>query len=1681
MYTARKIIFLVALTTLLLGLSATMVAAATPPQPTYGAAVIDGVTGEWSLTNDFFAEMHRAFNPKQKLESKLYLRYDCSKKVLNALVLAEPGVGVLQQPGDAWIKLAGSAGNLVDGNSGNNGVAPDFSWVYVGGALRGYEASAPLAEGNYKFTAHIEVSDGGAQTSGTDRKTDPNGIPLEIKCPVGVPSITIKKYTNGEDADAAPGPYIFAGFPVNWTYKVTNSGTAPLSNVTVTDSKGVSVNCSSKTTLAVGETMTCTASGSADPGQYENIGTATGVYNGTTVTSSDPSHYFGATPAIRITKFTNGEDANTETGPFIPVGGAVTWRYDVTNAGNVPLSNVAVTDSKGVSVSCPKSVLQPGETMTCNATGVAVAGQYENIGEVGGTPPGGLARQFASDPSHYFGARPSIKIVKSTNGQDANAAPGPYVLVGSTVSWTYVVTNDGNVALTGIKVTDDKGVAVSCPADSLAASASMMCTASGTAIAGQYTNMGKVVGTPPGGLPPVTREDPSNYFGAQPSIKIVKSTNGQDANDAPGPALLVGSAVTWTYLVTNNGNVPLTNITVTDDKGVAVACLSTSLAAGASMTCTANGIATAGQYRNMGTVIGTPPVGPTVSAQDPSHYIGVAPAIAIKKTVNGDDANTPPGPSILVNSTVTWAYIVTNTGDVTLSNVKVTDNKIGAITCSKSTLAIGESITCTASGKAIAGAYKNTGTVTGEYSGTTVTANDPAHYFGANPAIAIKKTVNGEDANAAPGTNVLFGSAVNWAYIVTNTGNVALANVKVTDDKLVAVTCPQTTLGVGESITCTASGTAIAGQYTNLGTATGDYSGTTVTASDPANYFGARPSITIKKSVNGADADTPPGPTVLAGSTVNWTYVVANNGNVALSNVKLNDDKIGAVSCPKTTLAAGEPMICTASGTAIVGPYKNTGTVTGEYAGTTVTANDPANYVGVKPEITITKAVNGDDANTPPGLTVFAGNTVVWTYLVKNTGSVSLSNVQVKDDKLGAITCPKSELAVGDSMTCSASGTAIAGQYTNVGTATGAYNGYTVKDDDPANYFGANPALDLTKYVSVDNQASWLDANAAPGPSAFVGAPVYFKFVVKNTGNVTLSTLKLTDNVYSTSTCTIPATLAAGASFECIIGSSAAAGQHTNTGTASGVYGVKTVTDTDPANYFGAAPSVDIEKFVSVDNKASWDDADSATGPIAFVGAPVHFKFVVKNTGNVALANVTLTDSAYTACSVPSALEPGASAECSIGPISATAGQHTNTGTVTGMYNGATYRDTDPANYFGANPAIDLTKYVSVDNKASWADANAITGPSAFVGDPVYFKFVVKNTGNVSLANLTLRDSAYGTSACAIPVALAPDASFECIIGSYAATAGQHTNIATATGAYGSKIVSDTDPANYFGAAPAVDIEKFVSVDAKATWVDADAPSGPNARVTTDVFFKFVIKNTGNVALSNVTLSDNVYSTGACAAVPSPLAAGASYECVIGPLAATVGQHTDTGTVTGAYGGRTYSDKDDANYWGYFPYGKIAPTQTTCEMFVAGTASDLNELLYGVKGNTILNVAPGVLFYYTKFTAQSTNPTVLIEQSKTGMASFPFLGVQQNNQVSLYNADCSNSGLGTVVVTSGKVTVTMQGATVGREYVIGIKYDPSTVVGQRVPSPTTVHYDFATKIGGNIVDMDMNGLDLKKK
>lgn len=202
--------------------------------------------------------------------------------------------------------------------------------------------------------------------------------------------------------------------------------------------------------------------------------------------------------SLALEAMINGDDADFPPGPEIPIFSYIRFDYRVENTGDVQLVDVEVAHS-GQATMCPKKVLEPSESMTCSSFICrfcqALPGQYSAVVMVTARAPWGTIS--AEDPVHYFGRTPSLQLVLLTNGLDVAAPPGPSIPVGAPVTWQYVVTNTGPTVLVNVKVTDDQGVAVSCPKDDLQWDETMVCTASGTVQAGQYKNKGTVTSRVP--------------------------------------------------------------------------------------------------------------------------------------------------------------------------------------------------------------------------------------------------------------------------------------------------------------------------------------------------------------------------------------------------------------------------------------------------------------------------------------------------------------------------------------------------------------------------------------------------------------------------------------------------------------------------------------------------------------------------------------------------------------------------------------------------------------------------------------------------------------------------------------------------------------------------------------------------------------------------------------------------------------------------------------------------------------------------------------------------------------------------------------------------------------------------------------------------------------------------------
>jgi hypothetical protein len=106
------------------------------------------------------------------------------------------------------------------------------------------------------------------------------------------------------------------------------------------------------------------------------------------------------------------------------------------------------------------------------------------------------------------------------------------------------------------------------------------------------------------------------------------------------------------------------------------------------------------------------------------------------------DADTAAAaPEIPQGASPQYNITVRNTGDVTLSNVAVSDPSLPTFNGAVGTLAAGASRTITVTGTWRAGQVTNTASVSGFYSGTTVTSSDVAIYRGVVPSIDVKKAV----------------------------------------------------------------------------------------------------------------------------------------------------------------------------------------------------------------------------------------------------------------------------------------------------------------------------------------------------------------------------------------------------------------------------------------------------------------------------------------------------------------------------------------------------------------------------------------------------------------------------------------------------------------------------------------------------------------------------------------------------------------------------------------------------------------------------------------------------------------------------------------------------------------------------------------------------------------------------
>jgi uncharacterized repeat protein (TIGR01451 family) len=455
------------------------------------------------------------------------------------------------------------------------------------------------------------VTNGGTKTNYTqvssanqlDVDSQPNNNPgptptqddeavVSLTPPQLLPGIDIEKTTNGpsntnstapnyDNEDAANGagvPLLLAGGSVTWTYQVTNTGNVSFAanEVVLTDDNGTPGNTADDFSTTGGSIIFVSVqTGDADnilePGEVW-LYQATGVVQNLSG-SSGSAVTFNFSGSSEL----DGTDGNVRS----------------FNAGSVAVKTKAFSREKGANGAWTSAYLGSyggglGVTDSSEGNGSGDAHTVDNAGRdnyvlfafdqsvivdsayLGYVVTDSDIQVWIGTISGAYGSLPTLSdsVLSSLGFTEVNLTSS------SSARWADINNGNyaGNVLIIAADTTDTS------PEDRFKIEKVKV----SPAVSGIYANIGTV------NVPGATDSDRSHYKNsvappAVPGIDIEKTTNGPSntnstapnydnedaANGAGVPLLLAGGSVTWTYQVTNTGNVSFAanEVVLTDDNG----------------------------------------------------------------------------------------------------------------------------------------------------------------------------------------------------------------------------------------------------------------------------------------------------------------------------------------------------------------------------------------------------------------------------------------------------------------------------------------------------------------------------------------------------------------------------------------------------------------------------------------------------------------------------------------------------------------------------------------------------------------------------------------------------------------------------------------------------------------------------------------------------------------------------------------------------------------------------------------------------------------------------------------------------------------------------------------------------------------------------------------------------------
>ena len=1120
----------------------------------------------------------------------------------------------------------------------------------------GYDGTAPLTSTS---TANVTV------------------VPADPKFTV------VKTATPNFGPDNSPDP----GDTISYSFAIKNTGNITLQTVTISD-PGSTIIGAPISNLAPGATDTTTYTAvhtitvpDLQAGQYTNLATGkahpvTGADLTTTASVRTPLNFVFSMTLKKMGVLNMGPNGQVD------AGDTINYSFLVTNTGPTTLHDVQITDT-----------VVTASNVGNNLQAVAMLeGAKQASDNIATASIGGHQQCFATSPiSLDVAAKLNPTSFSETFDQaDLNvtrqvlrmSGTSEFIAAGDKIGFVYSVTNSGNVPLNSIIADQPNAVAFNGRVELLASNTT----------------------------------DPVGFIFTR-AITEDEINTGEIA----APATITAQSKARTVHLTVADKLPVAAIKAYDNFTTASITPATPQILTPGQSFTFNAVYTltqanvdAGTLSNTATATAKNVAEQILTKTDTFvQTLTPVPGIAtIKKATLDFGADNQP----TVGDVITYTFDVKNTGNVTLAPVTMTDVKAsfapGGATIAS--LAPGEIKQLFATHKLtaadlLAGKYQNQSTVTGRTpkSGNISALSDDNDFIAHDPtvvewpSIALIKTVNVTGPNKINGANDINGNGftdagdtIEYSFKVINTGKFTLNNIVVTDPLM-----PTGISGapLNNLLPGTSDSTHFTGLYTikqtdvNLGHVDNtakvvgtDINGTNVIDySDPGVPTADAPTITpipphpvltlvkLQSSIDDKNNNGQPD----VGDVIHYTFTITNAGNLPYTSVSLVDLLPGAiVSGSAFTNFAPNAQNSTYTATYTItsrdmtlGSVSNQARVTGILANGSSTTdlsdnadptlnNPTVTPIVVKPAIALIKRVFSVVDTNNNGITD-VGDVINYTFDVRNTGNVPLTNVFINELLAGATVTggPILNLPAGNTDTttfkASYSLTApdiTAGRVSNTARVFGTYNTRLLQDDsDNALYTADNPTITTlgAGIALVKTFTGFTKPDGSPmQPADFVlvNYLANYTFAVTNLGSGFINNISISDpfaDVFGGSVANAHlATLAPGSTnsvfFTATHKVSAADLSAGGIYNMAEVQGTSAATNTllsdfsDPLSKYSDAPTyapIPSQSGVALIKKmVSFDDGNGSG--VVDVGDVLNYTFEVINTGNQDLTNVAVTD-----------------------------------------------------------------------------------------------------------------------------------------------------------------------------------------------------------------------------------------------------------------------------------------------------------------------------------------------------------------------------------------------------------------------------------------------------------------------